>query len=136
MLYRILAEALMVIHFGFIVFMLLGFALTVRGFWRPTFFDRWLFRTLHLAGIAYVGSLAVRGAYCPLTVWEYGLRRHADPGAEFPGSFILTWVERLVYPDVPLMFLEIPTIAIAVFTLVMYIARPPMKVRELMRKMF
>jgi hypothetical protein len=128
--YRVLADTLMVLHFGFVLFMLLGFVLTVRGLWRPRFFDRWIFRTVHLAGILYVGSLAARQALCPLTIWEYQLRRQADPTADFPGSFIIHWVERLLYPDVPLIALIIPTLIIAIFTLVMYIWRPPRKVRD------
>ena len=123
---RLLADIILIVHLGWILFMLYGFALTVRAFWRPAFWDRWLFRTTHLAGILLVASLELLGKYCPLTIWEYGLRRETGE----PGYFILDWIERLIYPDVnPLIYL-IPTYAIALFTLVMFVYRLPSKFRR------
>ena len=62
-----------------------------------------------------------------LTIWEYGLRR----GTDEPGYFVLDWIERLIYPDVsPLVYL-LPTYAIALFTLVMFVVKPPAKFRRL-----
>ncbi len=123
---RLLADIILVVHLGWILFMLYGFALTVIALWRPTFWDRWLFRSIHLGGILFVATLELLGKYCPLTIWEYGLRR----GGADQGHFVLDWIERLVYPDVsPLVYL-IPTYAIALFTLVMFVWRPPSKFRR------
>lgn len=120
---HLLADIIRIVHLGWILFMLYGFALTVRALWRPTFWDRWLFRSVHLGGILFVASLELLGRYCPLTIWEYGLRR----GTDKPGYFVLDWIERLIYPDVsPLVYL-IPTYAIALFTLVMFVVKPPAK---------
>jgi hypothetical protein len=130
---RLLANTILIIHFGWILFMLYGFALTVRALWRPVswaFWDRWLFRSIHLGGILFVASLELLGKYCPLTIWEYGLRRGADPSAAAPDWFVIGWIERLIYPDVsPLVYL-IPTYAIALFTLVMFVWKPPSKFRR------
>lgn len=125
MLYRILADLLVVVHFAWIIFMLWGFALTVRAFWKPAFFDRWLFRTIHLAGILFVAALELLGKYCPLTVWENALRRHYDPDHTYPGSFIIRYIVRLIYPDIDPVLLIIPTSIIAIFTLVVFAIRPP-----------
>ena len=126
---HLLADIILIVHLGWILFMLYGFALTVRALWRPTFlvfWDRWLFRTIHLGGIIFVAALELLGRYCPLTIWEYGLRR----GTDQPGYFVLDWIERLIYPDVnPLVYL-IPTYAIALFILVMFVYRPPSKFRR------
>ena len=130
MIYRVLADIFMVIHFAWIVFMLLGFALTVRAFFRPGFFDRWLFRTIHFAGIVFVATLEILRLYCPLTLWENAMRRHYDPSHEYPGSFIIGYLERLIYPDVPPVVVVIPTILIALFTLFAFIIRPPAKFRR------
>ncbi len=122
----LLADIILVVHLGWILFMLYGFALTVRALWRPAFWDRWLFRSIHLGGILFVASLELLGKYCPLTVWEYRLR----PATVEPGHFVLDWIERLVYPDVsPLVYL-IPTYAIALFTVVMFVRRPPSRFRR------
>ena len=130
MLHRILADTILIIHLAWIVFMLLGFVLTVRGFFRPAFFDHWLFRTIHLAGILFVALWEILGKYCPLTLWESGLRRHYNPDVDYPGSFIVGHIEKLIYPDVSPLVVIIPTIAIALFTLVMFVIRPPAKFRR------
>jgi hypothetical protein len=130
---KILAEILLVIHLIWIAFMLYGFVLTVRAFWRPAFWDRWIFRTTHLAGILFVAAMPLLGLLCPLTEWEYQLRSHFQAGSGQSGSFIIDWLEKLVYPDVPLAVVLVPTFVIAMFTLTMYVVRPPHKVRELFR---
>lgn len=110
--------------------MLLGFALTIRAFFRPAFFDRWLFRSLHLGGILFVAALEVLGKYCPLTLWENALRKHFDPTTDYPGAFIIDHIERFTYYDVEPWIIAVPTVAIAVFTLVVFIIRPPAKFRR------
>lgn len=133
MLYRVLADIIMVLHFAWILFMLLGFGLTVRAFLRPEFFERWLFRTIHLVGILVVASLEILDKYCPLTIWENALRRHYDPNTDYPGSFIIGYLEKWIYPDVPPVVVVLPTIFIAVFTLTVFIVKPPSKFRRIKR---
>jgi hypothetical protein len=126
---RTLADIVLVIHLIWIIFMLYGFVLTVRAFWRPAFWDRWLFRTIHLAGIVFVASLELLHKYCPLTIWENALRQPGQSGSEAPNYFIMGYIERLVYPDVsPLVYL-LPTYGIALFTLVMFLVKRPAKFR-------
>ncbi len=98
MLYRILADAIMVIHLAWIIFMLWGFVLTIRGFFYPKFFERWLFRTIHLLGILFVATLEILGKFCPLTLWENALRNHYNPETDYPGSFIIRHIADLIYP--------------------------------------
>jgi len=50
----------------------------------------------------------------------------------YPGSFIAAWVERLVYPDVPGLVIGIPTVLMAVFSVLAYLWQPPMKVKRLL----
>lgn len=133
MFYRFLADAIMVIHLAWIIFMLWGFALTVRGFFYPKFFERWLFRTIHLLGILFVVTLEILGKYCPLTIWENTLRGHYNPQTDYPGSFIIKHIADLIYPDVSPLVLILPTILIATFTLVMFIVRPPSKLLKILK---
>jgi len=120
----------MVVHFAWILFMLLGFVSTVRAFWHPKCFDRWLFRTIHLLGILFVAALELLNKYCPLTIWENALRGHYVPDTDYPGSFIIGHLEELIYPNVSPLVVVIPTIFIAVFTLTVFILRPPSKFRR------
>lgn len=133
MLYKILADIIVAIHFVWILFMLIGFILTVRGFFNQAFFDRWLFRTLHLFGIAYVSLLAIMGRYCPLTLWENILRASYDPGLTYPGSFMIHYFQKLVYPDVNPLIIRIPTTFIAIFTVLVFIIKPPERIKRIFK---
>ena len=131
MLYRVFADIVVVMHFVWILFMLAGFILTLWGFFWREFFDWWLFRTLHLCGIAYVGLLAVLRQYCPLTILENTLRARYEPGLRYPGSFIVHYIEKLVYPDVNPLAILIPTVFIALFTIFVFMVKPPKKIKRL-----
>jgi hypothetical protein len=134
--YGIMADALLVLHFLWILFMLIGFFMTLWAVIirftfrrRNRFLDRWVFRVIHLAGILFVALLAVLDKYCPLTIWEYQLRLKYDPDYLYPGSFIARHIEQLVYPSVHPLAILIPTIFIAVFTLAAFVICPPEKIK-------
>ena len=132
MIYKVLADIIVVMHFAWILFMLVGFILTIKGFWWKGFFDKWLFRTIHLFGIIYVSSLAVLRQYCPLTILENNLRARYDPSLVYPGSFMVHYLERLVYPDVYSWIILLPTIFIAVFTIIIFIVKPPSNIKRIL----
>ena len=92
-----LADFLVVLHFGIVAFIVGGLLLTWIGAaldWRWVR-NRW-FRYLHVGAIAYVAVAAVLGVACPLTVWEDLLR-----GGMRPESFVARWVHRLLYYRAP-----------------------------------
>jgi hypothetical protein len=128
--YKIIADIIVVLHFIWIIFMLLGFFLTIYGFFYQKFFDWWLFRTLHLAGILFVGLLTILQKFCPLTILENISRARYSPESTYPGSFIVHYIEKLVYPDVNQTLLRLGTILVAVFILVVYTTKPPEKIKE------
>jgi len=144
MLYKILADLVVLIHFAWIVFVLWGFILTVCSWicvyvlpvakdrWI-TFLNRWVFRTIHLAGIVYVAILTALGKYCPLTILENKLRQQYNTELIYPGSFVIHYIERIVYPEANFLVFVIPTIIIAVFTILMFIIRPPAKIKQVFR---
>ena len=144
---KILADLVLVIHFVWIMFMLSGFLLTVTAFCRlylfrrdserwNRFLDRWFFRTFHLCGIIYIGLLAILGKYCPLTLLENTLRAKYNPEMVYPGSFIIYYLEKLVYPSVHPLIILIPTIAAALLTIIAYIFRPPKMIGHYFRRLF
>ncbi len=136
MLYKILADIIVVMHFAWILFMLIGFIFTIAGFFWKRFFDRWLFRTVHLFGIIYVSTLALMGKYCPLTIWENTLRQEYDPNLTYPGSFMIHYAEKLVYPDINPLIIQIPTTFIAVFSILAFIIKPPQKIKTIFRQRY
>ncbi len=134
MFYKTIADIVVVLHFIWIIFMLFGFFLTIYGFFRKKIFDWWLFRTLHLLGILFVGILTTLRRFCPLTILENISRIKYDPESTYPGSFIVHYIENLVYPDVNQTLLRIGTVLAAVFILVVYIIKPPVKLKKLLAK--
>lgn len=92
-----LADVVLAVHFGFVLFVIGGLALTWLGAaagWR--WVRHFWFRTAHLAAIAFVAGEALFGIWCPLTVWEASLR-----GGTADKSFMAEWVHRLLYHDLP-----------------------------------
>jgi hypothetical protein len=116
--------------------MILGFLLTLSAiFFRYRFFDWWLFRSLHLLGIFYVASLSILGKYCPLTLFENQLMSRYESPSVYSGSFIVHYLEKLVYPDVNPLTIQIPTIFIAIFIIVVFMVKPPKKIKSIMGKL-
>jgi len=93
-----------------------------------------LFRTLHLLGILFVGILTILRRFCPLTILENISRVKYDPESIYPGSFIVHYIENLVYPDVNQTLLRVGTVLVAVFILFVYIIRLPAKLKKLLAK--
>ncbi|MBC7802301.1 MAG: DUF2784 domain-containing protein [Candidatus Parcubacteria bacterium] len=92
-----LADALLVVHFLIVVFIVAGLVFTWVGAAAGWAWIRNpLFRYLHLAAIVFVAAEALLGVACPLTVWENLLR-----GGVRSESFIGGWVQRLLYYRAP-----------------------------------
>ena len=66
--YRLLADAVMLIHFGFLAFVALG------GFLAGRY--RWVL-VPHVAAVSWAVLTVTVGLECPLTSWENTLRRLA-----------------------------------------------------------
>ncbi|MBS1215434.1 MAG: hypothetical protein H6R20_408 [Proteobacteria bacterium] len=93
-----LADTILVVHFGFVLFVVVGFALIAAGgFTGWAWVRNRSFRLAHLAAILFVAAESVAGIACPLTVWEDALRRAESGGPSFVGR----WVGRLLYYDFP-----------------------------------
>ena len=99
--YRLLADAVLVLHLAVVVFIVGGLGLIVAGNlrgWR--WVNRLAFRLAHLAAIAVVVAEAWFGAICPLTTLEMWLRAEAR-SPTYPGSFVEHWLQSLLYYAAP-----------------------------------
>jgi len=137
LLYKFFAEIVLIIHFLWILFMLFGFVYNVVGlFFNKNLLKNFWLRTIHLFGILYVASLAILDKYCPLTVLESKLRQKFEPNFINPESFIIYYLEKIVYPNINPIIIIIPTVLIAVFSLIVYIAKPPIIKLNLCKKQY
>jgi hypothetical protein len=88
MWYRFLADLLVLVHFGFVLFVVLG-GLFVRR--RPRL--AWA----HLPCAAWGATSEFTGWICPLTPWEQSLRRLGGQ-AGYTGGFVEHYILPVVYP--------------------------------------
>jgi len=99
--YRLLADAVLVLHLAVVVFIVGGLGLIVAGNLRDwRWVNRLTFRLAHLAAIGVVIAEAWFGAICPLTTLEMWLRAEAR-SPTYAGSFIEHWLQRLLYYTAP-----------------------------------
>lgn len=88
MIYRALADALVILHLGFVVFVVLGGLLVLR--WPRL---AWV----HLPAAAWGALVELAGWICPLTPWEQSLRRLGGE-AGYSGGFVAHYLVRILYP--------------------------------------
>ena len=88
MFHRLAADAVLLLHLGFILVVLLGGVLAVRWRWAPL---------LHLPAVAWGVYIELSGGLCPLTPLENRLRIAAGD-AGYAGGFIEHYLLALIYP--------------------------------------
>lgn len=97
----LLADLILALHAGIVVFAVLGQALFMIGGLLGWAWVRHLWvRLLHLLLILFVVLQAWLGALCPLTIWEHELRRAAGQTPHEQG-FVEYWLGQLIYYDLP-----------------------------------
>lgn len=96
--YSILADAVLVAHFAYVAFVVVGLLTIWAGYFlRWSFVRNFWFRLAHLACMGVVVLESVFGVTCPLTTWELQLRLLAGSGRYYQGSFIQHWVHRILF---------------------------------------
>jgi hypothetical protein len=89
MLYRLGADAVLLLHLAFILFVVFGALAAVRS-------RRWI--AVHLGAVAWGCVVEVWALVCPLTYLENMLRTRAGEAA-YGGDFVDRYLLGLVYPD-------------------------------------
>lgn len=124
-LYIALANTVLVIHAGLVLFIVGALVLTLAGGWRRWDWVRNLwFRVLHLAAIAGVALEAWLGIVCPLTTAELWLRRQAGQ-AVYEGDFIAFWLRKLLFYEAPPWVFIAAYSAFALLVLLGWVLVPP-----------
>lgn len=89
MLYRILADLVVLVHFGFVLFVVLGGLLALR--WPRA---AWI----HLPAALWGAGIEFAAGICPLTPLENHFRRLGGE-AGYTGGFVEHYVLPVLYPD-------------------------------------
>ncbi|MGH9119540.1 MAG: DUF2784 domain-containing protein [Acidimicrobiales bacterium] len=86
--YRVLADLVMLVHFGFIVLVVVGPLLAWR--WRAVL-------RVQIPAAVYALAIVVVGFTCPLTPLEQHFRSLAGE-AGYEGGFVDRYIEGVIYP--------------------------------------
>ena len=121
-----LADAILIVHFLFVLFVVAGLVLTWIGAWRGW---RWIramrFRLAHLAAIVFVAGESLLGMVCPLTEWEDTLR-----GTTGEKSFIARWVHQLMFFTAPEWVFTALYVAFALSVAATFLFIPPERTKR------
>jgi Protein of Unknown function (DUF2784) len=124
-LYRILADLIVVVHGSYVAFIIVGqlailYGLMRKRRWACNFYFRWL----HLLAIAIVVLQSWLGITCPLTDLENHLRGLAGQSS-YPGDFIGYWVHELLFYELPTSVFVLAYSVFGALVLATFVLAPP-----------
>ena len=127
--YALLADAILVAHAAYVLFVVGGQVLILLGAWRGWGWTRNpAFRLAHLAAIGFVVWEAWAGVACPLTVWENRLRELAGSDA-YSMSFIAYWLRELLFYSAPEWVFTVLYTTFSLIVIVTCVFYPPRRRR-------
>ncbi len=127
MSYALVADLILIIHAGYVLFILGGQTLILAGWLRNWRWPRnFWFRMLHLAAITFVTLETWVGMICPLTALE-NLFREKSGQAVYERSFISEWVSRLLFYEAPVRVFTVTYTLFLLLVLFTLWAYPPNK---------
>ena len=88
MIYRFLADSVLIVHLLFIGFVIFGGLAALRSPWIAL---------VHIPAACWGAYIELVGGLCPLTVIEVGFRRMAGE-AGYSGSFVEHYLLPIIYP--------------------------------------
>jgi len=112
MFYDLLADLTVVLHFLWILFLVFGFVFALR---------RSSIAWVHLGGILFSLVINLLGLYCPLTYLENYLRSLDTGHSSYSGSFIVHYMELIIYPDLPIKLIRVGEILFVCFNIAAYV---------------
>jgi hypothetical protein len=111
MIYKILADVSVLFHFLWVVFLVFGLVFAIK---------RSRLAWIHLGGLLFSLLLNLLGWYCPLTYLENYLRGAYADGSTYSDSFIIHYLELIIYPDLPERTIRAGEILFVSLNLVVY----------------
>jgi hypothetical protein len=99
--YRSLGDAVIVLHFLWILFILFGLFIAIK-------YGRIVW--VHLGGLVFTLIINICGWFCPLTYLENHLYSLYNPRFAYSGSFIARYLQKLIYLDVDEVYLRMAAV--------------------------
>jgi hypothetical protein len=127
--YLLAADAVLLLHVSFVVFVVAGLALILAGGLMSWAWVRnWWFRVTHLAAIGVVVLQSWLGVICPLTKLEMALRDRAGD-TTYAGGFVSHWLETILYYRAPAWVFAVVYTAFGALVLLSWFWVPPRRRR-------
>ncbi len=115
MFYKLTADIIVLLHFLWILFLMFGALIGKR---------HRVVKILHIGGMGFALLIQVFGWYCPLTYLEVWLRERHNPSETYRGSFIINYVQKLVYIELSGKIILIATIFLVLISVWIYLHIP------------
>ncbi|MEV4898408.1 DUF2784 domain-containing protein [Nonomuraea sp. NPDC059023] len=112
--YRLIAEAAMLVHFAFLVYMAVGGFLAWR--WPRTIW-------IHLGVVAWGVLSITTGVECPLTLVEDWGRERAGQAGLPDSGFIDHYIEGVIYPEEYTLLARWGVAVLVLFSYIGYVLR-------------
>jgi len=124
--YSLAADLLVIVHSLYVLFTVGGtlvILLSAPLHWRWA--RNRTFRIIHLISVLFVALEASLGMLCPLTVWEYELRKLSGHQVESDISFIGRLLRKIIFVDLPgWAFLILYTAFGAIVLILLFVIKP------------
>ena len=114
MFYKLAADFVVLIHFLWIVFLIFGVFIGKK--YRAV-------KIFHIAGLGFAVVIQIFGWYCPLTHLEIWLRQRHDPLLAYSGSFIVFYMEKLIYIELDPGIIFVLTLILITISVFLYSAK-------------
>ena len=114
MIYKILADSVVAIHFLWIVFLFIG---AIWGIKNKTV------KIFHISGLIFAFFIQILDWYCPLTHLEVWLRSKHVSSMTYTGSFIIHYIEKIVYIELSRFLVLLFTIFLCGLNLWIYLKK-------------
>lgn len=116
--YRILADLVVLVHFLWILFLIFG------AIWGRR---KRHIRLLHISGLVFAFIIEIFDIYCPLTHVEVWLRARHEPASYYTGAFIVYYMERFIYIELPRNLIAVSTTLLCGLNAWLYLRQKPSK---------
>lgn len=123
--YRLAADLTVVIHFSFVMFVILGqLLIIIGGLLKWNWVRNFKFRSIHLAAILFVVFESLVKIECPLTTFEKWLRDQAGE-TSYQGDFIAACVHETLFMQAPPWVFTLCYSLFGLFVLITFYLAPP-----------
>lgn len=120
-LFSLLSDLVMIVHFSWVLFNLLGFFLVMK-FPKLKYF--------HMGTLTITALLMLAGRVCPLTTLEQKLRWKVNPVSAYKESFLNHYVGKLLYVNLPAWTITAITAALSLIAFWLYFILPYLRKRK------